>query len=142
MIVHTDKHKIPFLIDSQYYESVARYCWSISKTGGYPCANRGKRPNGATIYLHNFLFGYAPDGKEWDHINRNPLDNRRANLRIVTHQKNMMNQKIRRDNTSGTPGVGWSKCNKKWMTRHGKRYIGIFDSIEEAIAARHREELK
>jgi hypothetical protein len=34
----------------------------------------------------------APKGMSIDHINHNTLDNRKANLRIVTHQQNNTNR--------------------------------------------------
>jgi hypothetical protein len=43
-----------------------------------------------TLYLHRLITG-APKGKVVDHINRDPLDNRRANLRIVTQVENERN---------------------------------------------------
>lgn len=45
------------------------------------------------VYLHRFVTS-APAGTEVDHGNHRGTDNRRAeNLSVVTHQKNMMNQK-------------------------------------------------
>lgn len=45
-----------------------------------------------TLLLHHFLIGKPPAGLEVDHINRNGLDNRRENLRFVTHLENMRNR--------------------------------------------------
>lgn len=75
-----------------------------------------------------------------DHINGNPLDNRRANLRMLSAQNNSRNQKDRADNTSGFKGVHFDRSRGKWMahiTEAGKmRNLGRFDSMEEAKAAR------
>jgi hypothetical protein len=42
------------------------------------------------LYLHRLLTD-PPEGKCIDHINRNSLDNRRANLRICTQAENVRN---------------------------------------------------
>lgn len=45
------------------------------------------------IRMHRVVAGY--DGPlDIDHINRNPLDNRRANLRIVTRSANQLNRRL------------------------------------------------
>jgi len=62
--------------------------------------------------LHRVLMGVegkrtGPDGKAIvvDHINLNPCDNRRANLRIATVRGNCTNVGLKRTNTSGYKGV-------------------------------------
>jgi hypothetical protein len=40
------------------------------------------------LYLHRFLMG-DPQGLVVDHINGDSLDNRRENLRVVTHVENL-----------------------------------------------------
>ena len=46
------------------------------------------------IYLHRFLLD-APDGVEVDHINGDPSDNTRRNLRLCTRQQNAQNKILR-----------------------------------------------
>lgn len=42
--------------------------------------------------LHRVILGALP-GQHVDHINGNPLDNRRSNIRICTREQNMMNRR-------------------------------------------------
>ncbi len=81
-----------------------------------------------------------------DHINRNPSDNRLVNLRDVTQKQNQQNRSTNSDNTSGHPGVYWSKRYSKWVAqiKHNQKQInlGYFTAIEEALAARKAGELK
>ena len=73
---------------------------------------------------------------EIDHINRNPLDNRIGNLRLVTKSRNMQNRKKCSRNTSGIKGVYWDKFHKKFVVQlrcNGvKLCLGHYDTIEEA----------
>lgn len=89
--------------------------------------------NGVRIYMHRLIL----DGNEIDHINRDKLDNRKENLRSVTHQQNMQNASRTRGNyTSKYRGVSWSKERSKWVakaTLNGKQFpLGRYDSEAEA----------
>lgn len=93
-------------------------------------------------YLHRLIME-PPKGKVVDHINRNPLDNRRMNLRVVTIQQNLRNQK-RPNNTSGQNGVSFNKLSNRWeayiTTDYKRRNLGLFDKLEDAIKARKTAE--
>jgi hypothetical protein len=54
---------------------------------------RGSLEAGRNVSLHRHLLGVTNPSLHVDHINGNGLDNRRANLRIVTRSQNMMNRK-------------------------------------------------
>lgn len=90
-------------------------------------------------------FGEWPTG-ELDHINGDVTDNRIENLRDVTKSINMRNQKLRKDNTSGMPGVCWSVERGMWRvnvaTPDRRHYVGQFERLEDAIAARKAAQLR
>lgn len=84
------------LVDDEDYDRVARAgSWNISKgrTGRIDqvrmCVGSGKRK--VTTSMHHFIFGKPPQGMVVDHINRNPLDNRKENLRFTTAFVNARN---------------------------------------------------
>lgn len=90
-----------------------------------------------------YTYGEWPKG-QLDHINRNPDDNRIANLREATPQENQRNRWLPSNNTSGYPGVVFNKSHGKWIasiTVSRKRiHLGTFDSKEQAIEARMEAE--
>lgn len=54
---------------------------------GYAVTGAGKNRQ----YMHHAVLGKPPTGLVTDHINRDRLDNRRANLRFVTQKVNINN---------------------------------------------------
>jgi hypothetical protein len=84
--------------------------------------------------------GVDPMENSIDHINGLTTDNRFENLRIVSHKVNSRNKKMQHNNTSGFNGVSWNKRYRKWEAQirinNKKKYLGYYDTIEEAIAAR------
>ncbi len=74
-----------------------------------------------------------------DHVNGDTLDNRRENLRVVTRAESVRNQSgVSKANVSGIPGVSWNA--NRWQVGIGDgsrwKYLGRFESLEEARAAR------
>src|SRR5436305_13033863 len=67
-----------------------------------------------------------------------------SNCRWADKSTQQINQRIRKDNSSGTKGVYWIKQRNCWqarITRRGKDYgLGNYHTLGEAIAARHRAE--
>lgn len=77
-----------------------------------------------------------------DHIDGDSYNNKIENLRDVTQSINRRNSRMSCRNTSGFSGVSWVKKNNKWRAYifdgDGRRYIGAFDTIVDAVAARIR----
>lgn len=90
------------IVDNQDFKWLNTYSWHNDH--GY--ARRGFRVKGKMKfeYMHNMI-ACTSSGKRVDHINLNPLDNRRINLRPVTIQQNSVNRGKTKSNTSGYKGV-------------------------------------
>lgn len=94
-------------------------------------------------YLASRLAWFYTKGKwpknEIDHINGDYSDDRICNLREATRSQNLMNTRIRSDNTTGYKGVHWSKEKKKWKSvihlSSGPKHLGYFDDPETAYGA-------
>lgn len=86
------------------------------------------------FYLHRLLTN-APKGMEVDHIDRDKLNNKRENLRIVTSQENKWNRDF--DN------VSFHKASGLWISYfsvNGKQKVRYSKTREEAL--RVAKELK
>ncbi len=91
-----------------------------------------------------FIEGYLPEN-EIDHLNGKRNDNRLSNLREASRRCNAQNCKIYLTNTSGFPGVSWSKRYKNWqakiMINNKHYYLGSYDTALDAALARLTEEV-
>jgi len=124
------------LVDDDDYEILSVYKWYARKDRYIFYAQRKNNPNDKAILMHRVIMN-PPSNMFIDHINRNGLDNRKKNLRIVTHSQNHFNEKIRIDNTSGYKGIQFNKKNKKWIAYISKKYLGSFKDIKDAIECRN-----
>jgi hypothetical protein len=127
------------MFDVSDLEIVSAHEWHIDSRG-YPRTYF----NGSAIRLHRLLVQEVENGLVVDHINRNKLDNRRKNLRVVTPSDNARNASIRSNNTSGVPGVFFDKRARRWRAQICKCrktvHVGIFDCFVDAVAARKEAE--
>lgn len=126
------------LVDDEDYEHLSQYKWRL---GGNGYVNRDIWRNGKSnvISMHRQIMGLRQgDGKLVDHINRNPLDNRRKNLRIANKSLNALNAKIRSDNKSGIRNISFDKSKDKWRYSFkvdGRVYASRFSDFDEAVKA-------
>jgi hypothetical protein len=117
------------LVDEDNYASLSVHAWSRAGSGGriYARARAG--------YMHRIIVGAKP-GQFVDHINGNPLDNRRANLRICTQSQNHANRKV---------ALGRSRFKGVWLKRglwiarvslkKGPVCLGTYATEEDAARA-------
>jgi hypothetical protein len=123
-------------VSPEDYERLARYRWKLAATG-YAQRNVYRDGQWMTIHLSREIVGLdRDDSREVDHINRDRLDNRRENLRIVTHAENMQNVPSR-PGTSAYRGVNRAKSGRWCATIRGT-LIGTFATEQEAAAAARR----
>jgi len=114
---------------------LGEFNWQAKKDGHVYRAN--------SISLHREIakrIGLDIDGKEVDHKDLDPMNNRRSNLRAATHAENSRNKPRRRDNTSGHKGVRWNwRYRNKWqaviVSAGVFRLVGRYQTREEAICA-------
>ena|GEM_PF-811824 len=91
--------------------------------------------NGVEKYIHRLIMN-PPSNMVVDHIDGDPTNNLKCNLRICSQKDNARNRKIQSNNTSGFKGVSYVKSLGKWKASIpvDKKliYLGIFDFPEEA----------
>lgn len=136
----TCKNGDKFYIDIGDYPFVSKYSWSFDGRGyvvSYAGTDRLKK-------LHRMLLDVNDPSVFVDHIDHNPANNRRSNLRKCSNSQNNANRSLDRRNKSGRTGVSWDEKSKKWFAQigwHNTHYsLGHYDNIEDAIQARENAE--
>lgn len=137
---HSKYGKQIALIDIEDIEKIKDYTWQAKYTKGtnkfYVVSSRSN--NKPSINLHRLLTN-CPDNMVVDHINHEPLDNRKSNLRICSPRSNSLNVRIRKDNKSGYIGVRQTR-NGSWTVYYCHKCFGTFKTIEEAVNRRKEVE--
>ncbi len=123
------------LVDEDYFELLNQWKWHVTSSGYVRRSKYLDKYKRKFYLMHNQVLT-VPKGLETDHINRNKLDNRKANLRYCTKTQNIANRVAR--SKSGYKGV--KKCSKNsWramIQRDNKMvYLGSYKSPEEAALA-------
>lgn len=127
--------KVYALISDKDYQLVMQYKWFAEKNrttrSGETKFYASSRINGKQVRMHNLIMG----SKGIDHKDGNGLNNQRSNLRISTHQQNIINIGKSKGTTSKYKGV----CRyipDKWqagIVHNGKRIaLGVFKNEDDA----------
>ena len=126
------------IVDAADYEWLSQWKWCASRRGDTFRVQRaeylGYRSQ-RSIFMHRAIM--RPDaGSVVDHINHDPLDNRRANLRVCSQSENVRNRTSANRSSSKFLGVGWYARNSKWHARIQVNglglHIGYYDDETEA----------
>ena len=122
-----------FIIDTEDLEKVKKQYWQLmGEKSPHVCS----RSNGTKIWLHHFVLDTQvdPDGKiVVDHINRNALDNRKQNLRLVSYLENNWNKEK-------TAMTGIAQKYNKWRVTGSAllKQECLVDSLQEAFKVRQQ----
>lgn len=137
------------IVDDADFEMLSAYKWFFQKNGKTGVA-RASVPAGKNrqtkVVMHRLLLG-ARRGQWVDHINGNPLDNRRSNLRFCSPRESARNRGPF-GGRSPFKGVAWSKANRKWKASicvgdSGERlHLGYFKDAVFAASAYNEAALK
>lgn len=137
--ITSGKYKVQVLMDDDIYEKYKSKSIHAQKSKNRDNYYVAINIEGVPICLHILVmnrFGQGFDKLKVDHINRNTLDNRRSNLRVVSISENAQNS-VHSSNSTGFHGV--CKQRSKFCTNITKDgqlyYCGLYDTRELAALA-------
>lgn len=141
--IYTRRHIIAFAaVDVEDYADVSKHRWFADRYG-YVRRQVPTTKGYRAVLLHRAI-AEPPAGREVDHIDRNPRNNRRSNLRIASHAENHQNKGSNRNALSRFRGVTFDRRRGKWVAKHklhGRTHnLGRFSTEQEAaiVAAEFR----
>lgn len=138
------------IIDLLYDKHTGEFTWKSSgepagstSAAGYVSINIDGKRYPAHRLAWYITYGYFPE-HEIDHVNRDPSDNRLANLREASRQCNARNMDNPSDNRSGVKGVSYCRTNRKWRATiavNRRNYnLGTYEDFADAVCARFAAE--
>ncbi len=129
------------MVDDKDFESLDAYNWwaFVRKCGVYVCRTDYQNGKKRTVAMHRTIMG-EPHGMDIDHIDGNPLNNCRSNLRVCTRGEHLRNQKTRGGKkASKYKGVVWRAARNKWSANIRldgvRKQLGCFATEEQAAEA-------
>ena len=131
-----------FYVDLKNFDKIKHIGWDVAYTASGVKRIVGYDPKTQKMVLMHQLLGFS----NYDHKDRNELNNLESNLRPCNQSQNAMNRNVQKHNTSGYSGVSWRKDTQKWRVRihinNKETTIGEFVNKEDAIRTRLEAEAK
>jgi len=124
------------VVDAEDLDLVGEYNWRLSGWGYVEKSHEKK-----SVFLHRLIyekhFGTISDGKMIDHIDQNPLNNRKSNLRLCSNTQNQRNKKVRKNNKLGVKGVHIDQGSYRATINLNQKsiHLGRFKTLEDAALA-------
>ena len=145
-IIYSDENEVHLemngnailIVDAEDYDKIKDYRWCVHNKEGY-CKVQHTSNKGSPVPLARYLMN-APKGMYVDHINHDPLDNRRSNLRICTAADNSRNKRVIAKESSQYKGVSRDTVNKELYRAcisvdNNQIHLGVFQlEIDAALA--------
>lgn len=135
------------LVDDEDFEALNQYEWYAIKTQkntyAVRCIYNKETGQVRHLRMHRIIMSATERWDLIDHIDHNPLNNQKYNLRRVTQRQNLLNSK--RFNKTGYKGVTYRKDNSKFTaTIHAEGRdisLGCYTTAVEAAKAYDRAAL-
>ena len=133
-----------YYFDIEDYNSIKLYYWKPNNKGylshWYAFYDDNGKRHSRYLYFHKFVLDLNNSPNNVDHIDRDYHNNRKINLRECTHQENIFNSSISKNNTSGVIGVNFNKLKGTWaasLMKNGK-HVYTKNSKDKSEAIRNR----
>lgn len=131
------------IVDDDDLERLSAWKWSLTcrsygrtKTTTRRYANRRNKQDGFVL-MHRFIMGVTSKSLSVDHINGDPLDNRKENLRVCKQGENCRNHR-RSSGQIGVRGISKTRAGKfraRIRLNNIGYHIGQFDTLHDASIA-------
>lgn len=129
------------LVDKEDFDRVRQYTWWLGTKNLRPATDIWDKTTKKSkrVLLSRFILNPVK-GMVVDHINGDPLDNRRANLRVCSFKENQRNRTVlNKNNTSGFRGVSWDRFRNMWVAQLSFNrkhiYLGRYKDKKDARKA-------
>lgn len=117
---------------------LAKHSWHahVSATGVVYAKRSAFKEDGrrTCLYLHRAVMDVSKSDEIVDHKDGDGLNCRRQNLRVVSHTENKRNISVRKASKTGHAGVSIS--GMRYRARLGRKDLGTFATLNQAVAAR------